>query len=96
MLTKNINFTNFSNIKKNIKIKKIFNELKNNFLEKKDKLLLSLSNNYEYSFKINQIEKYKKFKFFNIIGMGGSALGTKAIYSFLKFKIKKKFFEFYH
>tara|TARA_X000001036_G_scaffold416723_1_gene434024 strand:- start:1844 stop:3007 length:1164 start_codon:yes stop_codon:yes gene_type:complete len=94
MLTKNINFTNFSNIKKNIKIKKIFNELKNNFLEKKDKLLLSLSNNYEYSFKINQIEKYKKFKFFNIIGMGGSALGTKAIYSFLKFKIKKKFFFF--
>ena len=94
MLTKNIIFSNFSNVKKNIKIEKIFKNLKKNFLEKKDKLLLSLSNNYEYSFKINQIEKYKKFKFFNIIGMGGSALGTKAIYSFLKFKIKKKFFFF--
>ena len=92
MLTKNINFTNFSNTKKNIKTIKIFNDLKKGFLEKKDKLLLSLSHNYEYSFKINQIKKYKKFKFFNIIGMGGSSLGTAAIYSFLKFKIKKNFF----
>ena len=94
MLTKNINFTNFLNTKKNIKITKIFNDLKKNFSEKKDKLLLSLSKNYEYSFKINQIKKYRKFKFFNIIGMGGSVLGSAAIYSFLKFKIKKNFFFF--
>ena len=32
----------------------------------------------------------KKFKTIVIIGMGGSILGTKAIYSFLKHKIKKK------
>ncbi len=92
MLTKNIIFSNFSNVKKNIKIEKIFKNLKKNFLEKKDKLLLSLSSNYEYSFNLNQINKYKKFKFFNIIGMGGSALGAQAIYTFLKFKIKKNFF----
>ena len=39
-------------------------------------------------------EKYKNFKKFKtivIIGMGGSILGSKAIYSFLKHKIKKKF-----
>ncbi len=94
MLTKNINFSNFLNIKKNPKISKIFNDLKKNFLEKKDKLLLSLSHYYEHSFKINQIKKYKKFRFFNIIGMGGSVLGTAAIYSFLKFRIKKNFFFF--
>ena len=36
---------------------------------------------------------YKKFKKYNsivIIGMGGSILGAKAIYSFLKHKIKKR------
>ncbi len=92
MLTKNINFINFLNTKKNIKIKKIFEQLKKNFLENKDKFMFSLSKDYEYSFKINQIKKYKKFGIFNIIGMGGSVLGTQAIYSFLKFKIKKKFF----
>ena len=32
----------------------------------------------------------KKYKTIVIIGMGGSILGTKAIYSFLKHKIKKK------
>ncbi len=94
MLTKNIDLTNFLNTKKNVQIIKIFNNLKKNFKKKKDRLLLSLSQNYEYSFTINQIKKYKKFKFFNIIGMGGSALGTAAIYTFLKFKIKKNFFFF--
>ena len=33
---------------------------------------------------------FKKYKTIVIIGMGGSILGTKAIYSFLKHKIKKK------
>ena len=32
----------------------------------------------------------RKYKTIVIIGMGGSILGTKAIYSFLKYKIKKK------
>ena len=36
-------------------------------------------------------KNFKKFKTIIIIGMGGSILGTKAIYSFLKHKIKKKF-----
>ena len=38
-----------------------------------------------------KFQSYKKFKTVIIIGMGGSILGAKAIYSFLKHKIKKKF-----
>ncbi len=38
-----------------------------------------------------KIKKLNKFKTVVVIGMGGSILGSKAIYSFLKHKIKKKF-----
>ena len=38
-----------------------------------------------------KFQSYKKFKTVIIIGMGGSILGAKAIYSFLRHKIKKKF-----
>ena len=37
------------------------------------------------------MKKLKKMKNFRIIGMGGSILGAQAIYSFLKYKIKKNF-----
>ena len=89
MLTKNITFKKFG--------------VKNNFSSnrKKIKLILknlsssqffnSLTNQYKYSFDKNKIQKYKKFSNFSIIGIGGSALGIKAIYNFLKFKIKKNF-----
>ena len=92
MLTKNIVFTNFQINKKTSKIKVIFKKLKNFFFKKNDKLLTSFSDQYKYSFKSNELKKYKKFKTINIVGMGGSVLGAEAIYSFLKFKIKKNFF----
>ncbi len=92
MLTKNINFKNFLNFKKKIKIQKIFENLKKNLSNKNDRLLLSLTENYKYSFNTNHLKKYKKYKLYNLIGMGGSILGAEAIYSFLKFKIKKNFF----
>ena len=44
--------------------------------------------------KINQLHKFKKYKKIAVIGMGGSILGAEAIYSFLKKKIKKKFYFF--
>ena len=90
MLTKNITFKNFDNYKKNSKIINVFKILKNNFLKKKDNLLLSLSEKYTYSFNFIELKKYNKFKLLKIVGMGGSVLGINAIYSFLKFKIKKK------
>ena len=90
MLTKNINFNNFS-YKKKKNIKNIFNDIKKNYFLGKEQLLLSLSDRYKYSFDLKKISKLKKFSIYRIIGMGGSVLGAEAIYNFLKFKIKKKF-----
>ena len=36
--------------------------------------------------------KFKNFSKIKLIGMGGSSLGAKSIYSFLKYKIKKNLF----
>ena len=91
MLTGNVKFQSFRNNKKKIKIKKIFKDIKKKFDDKNDSLLLSLSSNYKNSFNISDLKKYKKFNSYNLIGMGGSSLGAKAIYSFLNHKIKKKF-----
>ena len=88
MLTKGIIFKNFST-KVNLSKTKA-NLLK--LIKKKNEVINSLSKNYKYSFKKNQISTYKKHLNFRVIGMGGSSLGTQAIYEFLKFKIKKKFY----
>ena len=90
MLTQNINFSKFG-VKKNYFKTKIF--IKKNLKKySKDKFFQSLSNKYIYSFSKKKILKYKKFNNFNIIGIGGSSLGIEAIYNFLGFKIKKKFY----
>ena len=91
MFSSNIEFKNFSIKKKNSKIKKILNELLDNYSKKNNQLLLSLSKKYKYKFKFQNIKKYKKFKHYRIFGMGGSSLGAEAIYSFLNRKIRKKF-----
>ena len=51
----------------------------------------SLGKDYKNSFDKSSISKYKKNNNFRIIGMGGSILGTRSIYDFLKHKIKKNF-----
>ncbi len=86
MKNKNILFKNFKLDKKTINTKKILTEL----LKEDNKILQSLSNNYSNSYTKKSLSKYKNFKNIRIIGMGGSSLGTRAIYSFLKHKIKKK------
>jgi len=91
MLTKKINFKNFKIKSKKNNIKKIFQDLKKNYLKGQVKVLKSLSKNYQYSFNYKLINKYKKFKNFRVIGMGGSILGSEAIYHFLNHKIKKNF-----
>ena len=93
MLTKNINFDNFSFKKKN-NVKSIFDKIKKNYFLRKEKSLLSLSDKYKYSFDLKKIAKLKKFLIYRIIGMGCSILGAEAIYNFLKFKIKKKIYFF--
>ena len=88
MLTHRINFKNFQ-VKKNSKvIKKDINYL----LNLNNELINSLKKNYKFSYKKKLIHKYKKFSNVRIFGMGGSILGTQAIYDFLKHKIKKKFY----
>ncbi len=86
MKNKNILFKNFKLDKKTINTKKILTEL----LKEDNKILQSLSINYSDSYTKKSLSKYKNFKNIRIIGMGGSSLGTRAIYSFLKHKIKKK------
>ena len=93
MLTKNINFKNFSYKKKHNTIN-ILNDIKKSYFLGKEKLLFTLSDQYKYSFNLKKISKLKKFQICRIIGMGGSALGAEAIYNFLKFKVKKKFIFF--
>ena len=92
MLSKYIRFKNFSNRSNNKYISKIFLNLKKNYYINKVKVLNSLSHNYKYSYNKKIIKKYKNFRYFRIIGMGGSILGSKAIYQFLNYKIKKIFF----
>ena len=91
MLTRNIEFYNFK-IKKKLKFLKIKRDfLKFNNLVKTFPLLKSYSKNYRYSYNKKIISKYKNNKNFRILGMGGSILGTEAIYQFLNEKIKKDF-----
>ena len=88
MLTKNFLFKDF---KKKRKSKKIQGHLKELILSDNE-VIYSLKRNYKYSFTKKLIKKYNKFKFLRIFGMGGSSLGSHAIYDFLKHKIKKNFF----
>ena len=88
MLTKSINFKNFKLKKNNNKIKKDLKII----LEENNEVLKSLSKNYKNSYNKEIILKFKKYFNIRVIGMGGSTLGTESIYSFLKHKIKKKFY----
>ena len=89
MFSKNINFKNFQQ-KKNINEKKKINNILKKELIISNALLNSFNENYKYSYKKENLNKYKNFEIINLIGMGGSILGTEAIYDFLKYKIKKK------
>ena len=88
MLTKNISFKNFKVKGYTKKVKKILDDI----LVKKNSVLDSLSSNYKNSYNKKTILKFKKYNNINVVGMGGSILGTESIYYFLKNKIKKKFF----
>ena len=89
MFTKNIRLKGFGAIKNKKKSKANILKSLNNY--KNHELVESFSKDYTYSFSQSQIKKYKKFNNYNLIGMGGSSLGAKAIYNFLSPKIKKKF-----
>ncbi len=89
MLTSEISFKNFKTKKEKLNSK--INKKLKFLIKEKSQLILSLGNNYNDNFSKKLVKKYKKYKTFKIIGMGGSSLGTQTIYDFLKDKIKKKF-----
>ena len=88
MLTKNISLKSFLRKGGEKKIKERFKSI----LVEKNELFNSMSKNYNDSFNSQRIKKICSKKDIRIIGMGGSILGTQAIYFFLKDKIKKKFY----
>ena len=91
MLTKNILFQNFKIKTSKVKLKNnLFLKLKNE-VKNENNLLFSFTSKYKYSYKKKLVKSLKKhFSIINLIGIGGSILGSKAIYFFLKHKIKKK------
>jgi len=84
ILSKRINYKKYRNTKK-ILYKIIDN------LDKPQSFFHSLSRKFSYNFNLKDFKKYKKFKNIVLIGMGGSVIGSEAIYKFLQEKIKKNF-----
>ena len=100
MKINNLNIKNNINLKKinNNFSKKIFEDFHDIFLnikrdlQSENKTLSVLKKKFSFNFKISQLKKFTKYKTIVIIGMGGSILGTEAIYNFLEKKIKKKIY----
>ena len=91
MLTKNILLRSFK-FKKNKKVVTDWNKIKKEYENNNNPVISSFSKKYKYHFDFKRIKKkYRTFNNVKIFGMGGSILGSEAIYSFLNHKIKKNF-----
>ena len=86
-ITEAIYFKNFKKKKVNIRLFKLLKDL----TSKENQIIRSLTSSYQNSYSKSIILKLKKYSEIKLIGMGGSTLGARAIYSFLKDKIKKNF-----
>ena len=91
MFGKSIKFNNFNLKIKFNKKKKILN-IYENLIKEKNEVILSLDKSYKDTFSKKIVKKFKKINQVLVIGMGGSILGSKAIYKFLKPKNKKFIF----
>ena len=87
MLTSGINFLNF---KKKVKDKKIKKDLID-LINKNSPIIQSLSKNYKDKFNKSFLNKIKKNKNYRLLGMGGSTLGSQAIYQFFENTVKNNF-----
>ena len=95
MLEKKSFLLNSKKYKQNLKkTKKIFDFFYSDYKNFNIPLLQSYEKNYNLDFSSTTVKKFFKYENIIILGMGGSILGTKSIYSFLKKKIKKKVFFF--
>ena len=92
MLIKSFKIKNFLSKKKSLitqkKILKLFQDLTNS----DSQILSSMDKSYKDSYSKKILLDLKNFNNVDLIGMGGSVLGSKAIYSFLDHK--KKLFNF--
>ena len=78
-------------------LSKKFNKvLKKTFLNIKDenKTLNILNQNFKLNLRVSDLKRFKRYESVAIIGMGGSILGSEAIYNFFGDKMKKKFYFF--
>ena len=94
MLDRKSFFNNILKTKNFNKINKAFKLLKSDIKSFKIPFLQSFEKNYDFDFDNKIIRKFSKYENIVIIGMGGSILGTKAIYNFFKNNINKKIFFF--
>ena len=91
MLKKN-NFFNSSSLnlfkyhQNKIRTKKIYNNFLKDLKNYNIPLLESYEKYYQFDFSSKTVKRFSSYKNIIIIGMGGSILGTKTIYSFLKKK----------
>ena len=84
----------YLNVTTNIKLKKKYTNILSNIFDNLDteqNALHCLSDKYEFSFRKKDLSKFRRFKTVVIIGMGGSILGSEALYFFLNKKTKKDF-----
>ena len=86
--TENIKIKNFNKNKTQKKIKILLDKI----IYEDNHIIKSLRNTYKDSWDLKKIKKYKIFSNLAVIGMGGSIMGSRSIYSFLKHKIKKNFY----
>jgi len=94
IIYKNFIQKEFFNSKNNKKINKKFFDILNSItfnLDSSKSEINSLSNKFKFNFRIKDLNRFKKFNTVVIAGMGGSILGSEAIYFFLKKRIKKDF-----
>ena len=89
MISTRISFKNFKS--KKVKSSLVRKKL-TTLIKEKNEILKSLSKDYKNNFNHKNLKKFKKSLDCRVIGIGGSSLGAKAIYDFLRHKIKKRFF----
>jgi len=99
MLSSNISLENFlinsKQFKKNLLIaQRVFKSFKHDLKNYDIPLFQSFNKDYDFDFTKETVKKFSKYQNIIIIGIGGSILGAKCIYSFFKNRVKKKIFFF--
>ena len=79
-ISTSISFDGFKSKYSQKKLLKIFKDLANS----ENQIIRSLSKSYKNSYNSKLISKLKKYSQISLIGIGGSSLGARSIYSFLK------------